>query len=416
MSRGLPITPIADGMTGRWAGAFADARRIVAFRLDGLGDLLMTTPALRAIATSRPGVHLALVTSPAAEPAARMLPFVDDLLVYDAPWVKATAPRSDPAPDRAFIDRLAAGRYDAAVVFTVHTQNPLPAAMAAYLAGVPLRLAHCRENPYQLLSHRIPEPEVDGPTRHEVTRQLDLVAAAGFVSDENDDHLTLRVPPDAVRRMRALLDDIGLATGPAGRGSLTGSAGLVGAGETPPWVLVHPGATAPSRRYPTEKLAEASAILHAAGWRILVAGGPGDVETADVVANASEGVSLAGRLSFAELAALTALAPVAIVNNSGPMHVAAAVGTPVVALYALTNLQHTPWRVPARVLSRDVPCAGCLQSVCPLVTQECLDVAPSDVAAAAVDLLAEAASGGCNAGARTARGGLRPLAAGRWAR
>lgn len=396
-SRGLPA---ADG----WPAAFADARRIVAFRLDGLGDLLMTTPALRALATSRAGTHLTLVTSPAAEPAARMLPFVDEVLVYDAPWVKATRPRSGPGADRAFIDRLGSARYDAAVVFTVHTQNPLPAAMAAYLAGIPLRLAYCRENPYQLLTHRIPEPEVDGPTRHEVVRQLELVAAAGFAADDGDDHLTLRVPPDAVRRMRALLGESGLA------------AGLAAGSEAPPWALVHPGATAPSRRYAPDRLAEAAAILRGLGWRVVVAGGPDDAAASEMIAEASGGLDLSGRLSFAELAALIALAPIAILNNSGPMHVAAALGTPVVALYALTNLQHTPWRVASRVLSHDVPCAGCLKSVCPLETQVCLDVPPPDVAEAAVDLLAEVARGGCNVGASSPRDGLRPLEAGPRAR
>ena len=101
---------------------------------------------------------------------------------------------------------------------------------------------------------------------------------------------------------------------------------------------------------------------------------------------------LPGLLSLGELAALIAAAGVLIANNSGPVHLAAALGTPVVALYALTNPQHTPWRVPSRVLSQEVPCRDCLQSVCPEGHQRCLTgVAPERVAAAARELLRETA-------------------------
>ena len=83
-----------------------------------------------------------------------------------------------------------------------------------------------------------------------------------------------------------------------------------------------------------------------------------------------------------------------IANNSGPAHLAAAVGTPVLSLYALTNLQHAPWRVPGRVLSRDVPCRGCLKSVCPQGHHRCLrGVAPETVVRAALDLMREVRAG-----------------------
>src|SRR5205823_9895959 len=100
--------------------------------------------------------------------------------------------------------------------------------------------------------------------------------------------------------------------------------------------------------------------------------------------------SLAGRLGLADLAALIGLAPLLIANNTGPVHVASAVGTPVVDLYALTNPQHTPWMVPSRVLSHDVPCKWCYKSVCPQGHHDCLrKVTPESVAAAANALLLE---------------------------
>jgi ADP-heptose:LPS heptosyltransferase len=76
-----------------------------------------------------------------------------------------------------------------------------------------------------------------------------------------------------------------------------------------------------------------------------------------------------------------------LTNNTGPAHIAAAVGTPVVDLYALTNPQHTPWHVPSRVLFHDVPCRNCFSSVCREEHHRCLrGVAPADVAAAVLDL------------------------------
>jgi ADP-heptose:LPS heptosyltransferase len=103
--------------------------------------------------------------------------------------------------------------------------------------------------------------------------------------------------------------------------------------------------------------------------------------------------SLAGRLDLGEMAALLAQAPLLISNNTGPVHMAAALGTPVVVLYALTNPQHTPWLVRSHVLSHDVPCKYCYKSVCPLVHNNCLRlIAPELVIEAAGNLLAESGS------------------------
>ena len=99
-------------------------------------------------------------------------------------------------------------------------------------------------------------------------------------------------------------------------------------------------------------------------------------------------VTLAGRLAMPELAALIGDARLLLSNNTGPAHIAAAMGTPVTVLYALTNPQHTPWRVPAQVLSHDVPCRHCLKSECPQGHHDCLmKVQPDDVVRAAAQLL-----------------------------
>ena len=157
-----------------------------------------------------------------------------------------------------------------------------------------------------------------------------------------------------------------------------------------PWLIVHPGATAASRRYPHDKLGEAVARLRQRGrWQIGIAGAAEDRAIAEcIAAHVQDVIPLAGLLDLAELAALLQAAEVVVCNNSAPAHIAAAVGTPVVDLYALTNPQHTPWGVPHRVLSHEVDCKFCLKSVCPQGHQRCLaDVAPGEIVAAVDALL-----------------------------
>ncbi len=367
----MPELAPLDGVA-RWR----QVRNVLAVRLDALGDVLMTTPALRAIRQSVPEARLTLMTSTGAADASRCIPELDDIIATDVAWMKATSTRSGPEHELALIDVLRRREFDAAVIFTVHSQDPLPAALTCYLAGIPLRLAHCATNPYQLLTDWVRDPEAAEPIRHEVQRQLDLVAAVGYHTD--DTHLSFRVPPDASRRVRALLSTLGFDAGP------------------PSWGVIHPGATAASRRYPPERFAAAASELAAEGWRFLVTGSPGEAALARSVVDAIGGsaLSLAGQLSVAELAALIAIAPVLITNNTGPAHIAAAVGTPVVDVYALTNLQHAPWRVVHRLVVHDVPCRGCRKSLCPLGHNACLTaIEPGEVVAAIRALVPAAGPG-----------------------
>jgi lipopolysaccharide heptosyltransferase II len=345
------------------------AENTLCVRLDSLGDVLMTTPAVRALKASRATRHLTLLTSPAGAEAASLVPEIDDVLVYEAPWMKATPQRRSADPEHAMADRLRRLHFDAAVIFTVYSQNPLPAAFLCYLADIPLRLAHCHENPYQLLTHWVRDPEPQSGVRHEVQRQLDLVSTVGCRTA--DTRLRIRFPYSAHERAVRLLCEIGVD-------------------RRQPWIAIHPGASAPSRRYPAEGFSEAARRLVVDyGCQIVFTGCEAERELVEQIRRLMgvPSVALVGRLDLAELAALLALAPLLIANNTGPVHVAAAVGTPVVDLYALTNPQHTPWGVPSRVLSHDVPCKYCYKSVCPEGHQDCLRlVAPEAVVAAVCEL------------------------------
>ncbi len=362
------------------------AEKVLAVRLDQLGDVLMTTPAIRTLKEGRPGRRVTLLTSSAGAEIAALIPEVDEVIIYDPPWMKATAPRTTSAPEFAIVERLRAGEFDAAAIFTVFSQNPIPAAVLCYLADIPRRLAHCHENVYQLLTDWVPDPEPQTGIRHEVRRQLDLVAAVGCHTA--DERLSLRVPETARARVRLLLGERGIDS-------------------SQPWIVVHPGASAPSRRYPAEGFAVVARRLAKANWQVIFTGLPAERELIESIQEmmAAPSQAFIGNLDLGELAALIAAAPLLLANNTGPAHIAAAVGTPVVDLYALTNPQHTPWGVPSRVLSHDVPCKNCFKSVCPMGHHDCLRrVTPDAVVAAVLDLFAEA-------GAARLRGGVVPVGA-----
>lgn len=344
-------------------------------RLDNLGDLLMTSPALAAIKHGLPNARLTLLGSRASAAAADHVPVIDDVIEHEAAWVKGMqdddVPGEPGVSERALIDTLAQRRFDAAVIFTVCTQSALPAALVCLLAGIPLRLAHSRENPYRLLTDWVRDTEqpVAG-MRHEVRRQLDLVASVGLHAP--DERLLFRYTPSDARRMRERLQAAGVEPGQ-------------------PYVVVHPGASAPSRRWPPERFGlAAEAIARARGCAIVFTGSADERATIDLARAEmrTPAACLAGALALGEFGALIHGAQLLLANNTGPVHMAAALGTPVVDLYALTNPQHTPWMVASRVLSHDVPCRNCLRSVCPEGHHACLrNVAPEAAVHAALELL-----------------------------
>src|SRR5690606_28966845 len=149
------------------------------------------------------------------------------------------------------VARLRHGAFDAAVIFTVYSQNPLPAAMLCHLAGIPRALAHCRENPYHLLSHWLPETEPAQGIRHEVQRQLDLVAAVGA-----------RTAGPRLRVRPRLAD----------RSSMRAKRGARGIAREAGWVVVHAGATAAARRYPEAGFARAISLLDTGGRPVIFTG------------------------------------------------------------------------------------------------------------------------------------------------
>lgn len=350
-------------------------QRILAIRLDNLGDVLVTTPALHAIKSSLPAAQLTLLASPVGAQVARLNPDIDDVIVYEAPWMDPwhKLPQNSER-EQCMIALLRERRFDAAIIFTSYHQSSLPAAYLCYLADIPLRLAASIDGPGSLLTTRHKHPE---RMMHEVERGLDLVNAIGLTTDKTS--LVLRVPD-------------------AARGEVFDLLSSRNVDQERPLVVVHPGCSMPARTYPWEMYAQIIDQLVECLDATVVITGAKD-ERALVVRiiervqeeNRWSTLACAGTLPFPALCALIEAADLTITNNTGPMHISTAVKTPVVALFALTNPpeQWGPWQVPYRQLYHDVPCRICYQRVCPY-EHECLRlVTPEMVIAAATELLQE---------------------------
>ncbi len=343
--------------------------RVLAVRLDSAGDVLLTGPAIRALAAG--GNHVDVLASRQGAEAARLLPAVEAVVEFDAPWSGEQPPTVEHPTVGALVDRLAARAYDEAVIFTSYHQSPLPMALLARLAGVPFVAAASDDYPGSLLdvrARRMPDGRDDtgGPEGgHEVTAALHLAQAAGHVLPAGD-RAELRV------RRPLPLPPVQLPE--------------------VPYAVLHPGASVPARGITAAHAEAIAAELLRRGWAVVVTGSARERELVEA-ACPPRAVAVAGGMSLAGLAAVLERAEAVVVGNTGPAHLAAAVGTPVVSLFApvVPAARWAPWGVPSALLGdQDAPCAGSRARVCPVPGHPCVaSVDPKEVAAAVERLVGD---------------------------
>ncbi|KUO06914.1 glycosyltransferase family 9 protein [Streptomyces sp. DSM 15324] len=327
-------------------------------RLDSFGDVLLAGPAVRAVAAH--SSHVGMLCGPLGEPAARLLPGVDDVGVWAAPWEGFDPPSVPDADVEGLIRRLREAAFDAALILTSYHQSPLPTALLLRLAGVPLIGADSTDHPGRLLDVR--HRRLAG--RHEAEAALDTAAAMGFLPPPGDTgRLRVVPPPDTV--------------------ALTGNG---------PYVVLHPGTSAPARAWSPGRCAEAVELLADEGHRVVVTGGPCESGLTRRVSGGTA-VDLGGRTDPRTLAGVLRTADVVVSGNTGPAHLAAAVGTPVVSLFApvVPAERWAPYGVPSVVLGdQRAPCADTRALRCPVPGHPCLDeVTAKDVVGAVRTLLEE---------------------------
>ncbi|HKE98988.1 MAG TPA: glycosyltransferase family 9 protein [Actinomycetes bacterium] len=354
---------------------WGQVRRVLAVRLDGVGDVVTLGPALRALKAALPRAEVTLLSSPEGSQAVPLLPWVDDLLAHRALW-------QDPPPDGEIdvgaqvdlIELIEGRRFDAALIFTRAGHSPHPAAYVCYLAGIRIRVGQSTEAAGGVLTHLV---RPMGDRAHQVDRDLYLLEASGFPVAGRQ--LELRVPAPARTSAANLLDRGGLPP-------------------DEPFVVLAPGAGAASRRYPADRYAEVCGLL---GERtqlpVVLVGTPREVALAARIARAAPHarvVSITGQTSVPELAAVIERAALLVGNHASPMQLADALRRPQVVLYAGTEPEACarPRGSPARLLRAPTRCSPCRLQTC-TVGLACLDVTPQAVVDEALTLL-EAAAGG----------------------
>jgi ADP-heptose:LPS heptosyltransferase len=301
-----------------------------------------------------------VLAGPQGAPAARLLPGVCEVLVWDCPWISADPPPVERADLDRLIERLRRHRFDEAIVLTSFHQSALPTALLLRLAGIE-RIAACSTDyPGALLDERIAEPAEEP----EPVRMLRIVEAAGH-----------RLP-----------------AGDSGRLAVHHSLPELPVALPAEYLVLHAWAAAPARTCSSNVWSDIIRTLERAGWSLVLTGGPAEVAGTARLAAAATGpvCDLSGQLELDQLAAVLHGARALIVGNTGPAHLAAAVGTPVVSLFApvVPAERWAPYTDRLALLgNQHAACAGSRARDCPLAGHPCLDSITGEQVLAALDRL-----------------------------
>ena len=327
---------------------FRNIEQIVIRSANWVGDAIMSTPAIRAIRHNFPSARITLLAKPWVVPVFDNSPDIDDIMVYQEKsrhhgWTGLLRLAGD----------LRRGRFDLAILF----QNAFEAALLAYLAGIPNRMGFTTDGRTALLTERIRtwKPLKDG---HLVDYYLGLLHGAGLVLCGRQ--LTLVVSRAEKMNANKFIDEIG------GKGRLV--AGL------------SPGATfGTAKRWLPERFAELGkrlSIEHNA--RILIFGGPNEADLGHWLATAigNGAVNLSGRTSLRQAISVIGECDLFVTNDSGLMHVAAALDIPQVAVIGPTNPVETgPINAHSRIVHLPESCefSPCMQPHCPIRDHRCMN-------------------------------------------
>lgn len=338
-----------------------DCPRILVRATNWVGDAVMTTPAMGVIRERFPHAEITLLANPLVAELFSPHPWVDRVIRFDRKGIhKGVAGRFRLASE------LRRHAFDAALILP----NSFDSALVPWLAGIPVRLGKASDGRSLLLTGRY-EPDDSATAGHEVLYYIDLLNHFGI---SGQFHAPLLAVTEQEEEHAAVL--------------------LAEAGIKPDMFLlgINPGAAfgAAKRWYPDRFAAVARRLADDWNAGIVIFGGPGETEIADAIESALHGncLNLAGKTSVRELMALIRRCNFFVTNDSGPMHIAAAFGVPLVAIFGPTDHSGTaPYSDRAMIIRKDVPCAPCKLRECP--TDHCCmtEVTAEDVVSAAVELM-----------------------------
>jgi len=366
-------------------------RRILVIRLDLLGDVLFTMPAVEGLRARYPTAHIALLTLPYTAALARMNSAVDEVIELDSNRIRSVRVLFERATwleyARVWV-RVRRARYDLCVSASGRT-----ASFCAFLSGSRTSIGYAGESYPNMLTDRV----TGGRYRERIPDAEYVLRLVGYADvDEAPDHLHLDVPKKAEKSASRLLAGIGV--GPSDR-----------------LVLIHAGAVNGSaKRWPARNWSRfAIEVQTRTGARVLLTGAASDQPIArQVLTHAPGALSLVGKTSVEELAALVQRADVVASGDSGPLHLAVALGTSIVAAYGPTDpAVHGPYnpRAAVRLHRRaDLPCSPCYSMAataeCPLGEPICMSlITVGSMVASTIELLTESADQGGRAAPASSR-------------
>ncbi|MBD2091728.1 glycosyltransferase family 9 protein [Microcoleus sp. FACHB-1515] len=345
------LAPKPQTLISQWSSV----RNLLVLRMDNIGDVIMTSPALRSLKENLPQAKITLMASPGGALAAELLPWVDQVLPVRSLWQNLGRLDFDPSREWQLIEELRSHAFDAAIIFTSFSQSPHPPALVCQLAGIPLRLGESKETGGTVLTTEV----AAAPDEiHQVDRNLRLLESVGFTI--RDRSLSLQIPNSKFPIPNSYL-------------------------------VLNPWTSCQSRNYDGDRFAQAARQLaDRTGFDIIVTGVEKDRDRSRSVLKilGDRAVDAIGKTSLGELTALIAQARLLLTNNTSTMHIADATRTPTVVMFAGTELecQWQPRSTRAKLLRRPTSCSPCYAFTCPY-NLECLDISVEEVVKAGLELL-----------------------------
>ena len=334
--------------------------RIVVRGANWVGDAVMTIPALREIRRLFPAAHITLATRSWAKGLFAGAEFVDALQVHDGSGLRSVVQQ---------VREWRKGNFDLAVLFP----NSLETALVASLARVPMRIGYATEGRQPLLTHPLEVPEWRS-SRHEVFYYFQIVAELEwrlkheqtFLNTQPDGSLDISSGRKAAAR------DFLLAHGVR---SITDGRSLV---------ALCPGSiNSRAKRWPAERYAEvADRLIEEAQTEIILIGSPAETEVSQEVSAKmrNQPVILTGRTDLAELVAILSQVALLITNDTGPAHIASALGRPTLVIFGPTNpLTTRPFSPYGQIMREPPDCAPCMLRDCPIDHRCMTAITPDDV-------------------------------------
>jgi lipopolysaccharide heptosyltransferase II len=332
-------------LSGRQAGfrvqsSEADFKRILIARTDRIGDVLLSTPVIKALRHRYPYAYIAMMVSPYAKEIIEGNPYLDEVIIYDKDAKDKSWQRS-----MRFALNLKKKKFDLALI--LHPTNRVH--MLAFFARIPRRIGYDRKMGF-LLTDRIKHTKQLGE-KHELDYNLDLIKCLGIIPEDKELYIPLR--PEAEKWVESLFLQEGIK-------------------ETDRLLAIHPGASCPSKVWPNERFAQvADRLIEKYGFKTLIISSPKDIKKAELaLANMRcPAINLAGKTSLTQLASLLKRCTLFISNDSGPVHIASAVGTPVIAIFGrgqkgLSPKRWGPVGKKDRFLHKQVGCIACMAHNC----------------------------------------------------